>query len=292
MNKDNRSDLKPYEVGYKKPPQKTQFTKGQSGNPKGRPRGARNKPRESTKRLRDVLMHEAYREVTLQDKDGPVTMPVAQAAIRSLALKAAKGSIGAQKLLLSSVSAVEEEEQIERETLWDSVSSYKHRMTEYIEDCKKTGQPVPELLPHPDDIAFDVRTGEVLFQGPMDDTDKKVWDDLWGRKAVYDAEIVLLREAADCKDTLAIIHEDIAHISFSRDITDQTIMMRWHLPAERLTDEFLRKKMLNYRVERDIWPARPGEMLEEDVDWEEMWTFNETLRNGKRLKNEKDVGDA
>jgi hypothetical protein len=30
------------EVGYGKPPKKTRFKKGQSGNPKGRPKGAKN----------------------------------------------------------------------------------------------------------------------------------------------------------------------------------------------------------------------------------------------------------
>ena len=31
-----------YEVGYGKPPRHTRFTKGQSGNPRGRPAGAKN----------------------------------------------------------------------------------------------------------------------------------------------------------------------------------------------------------------------------------------------------------
>ena len=31
-------------VGYRKPPKATRFTKGQSGNPAGRPRGRRRKP--------------------------------------------------------------------------------------------------------------------------------------------------------------------------------------------------------------------------------------------------------
>ena len=33
---------KPYEVGFGKPPQSTQFRQGQSGNPKGQPRGKSN----------------------------------------------------------------------------------------------------------------------------------------------------------------------------------------------------------------------------------------------------------
>jgi hypothetical protein len=31
-----------YEVGYKRPPRNTRFCKGQTGNPHGRPKGARN----------------------------------------------------------------------------------------------------------------------------------------------------------------------------------------------------------------------------------------------------------
>lgn len=34
-------EKKDYEVGYGKPPKRTRFKKGQSGNPKGRPKGAK-----------------------------------------------------------------------------------------------------------------------------------------------------------------------------------------------------------------------------------------------------------
>jgi hypothetical protein len=37
-----KEDEKDYEVGYKKPPGPSKFRKGESGNPKGRPRGSKN----------------------------------------------------------------------------------------------------------------------------------------------------------------------------------------------------------------------------------------------------------
>ncbi len=35
-------DKKPYSIGYRKPPEDSRFKAGQSGNPKGRPKGSRN----------------------------------------------------------------------------------------------------------------------------------------------------------------------------------------------------------------------------------------------------------
>src|SRR5262252_5349342 len=90
-----------YEVGYRKPPRHTQFQKGQSGNPGGRPR------RSSAGRLDELALYEAYR-TTIVMKDGHAEpMPVIQAILRRQLESATGGNARAQRDILAMIRDIE-----------------------------------------------------------------------------------------------------------------------------------------------------------------------------------------
>ena len=81
-----------YEVGYGKPPRRSRFKKGQSGNPRGRPRGSKNV---------STLLSEALNEpVTVAENSGRRKITMRQAIIKQLVHQAAKANWRAMKILL------------------------------------------------------------------------------------------------------------------------------------------------------------------------------------------------
>ena len=99
-----------YEVGYAKPPVQSRFGKGQSGNPRGRPREAKNKlPRLHEERLKTIIMEEAYRTINVREGERNVSIPMVKAVVRGLAVSAAKGSNRAAHLFTQLVKIVEQE---------------------------------------------------------------------------------------------------------------------------------------------------------------------------------------
>jgi len=89
FNKNTRQ----YEVGFGKPPKHTQFKKGQSGNPKGRPRF---EFEEDEAPLRRYLLE----PITVTVKGKTVQMPAIDVIVKSMIQKAAQGCHRSQKLLI------------------------------------------------------------------------------------------------------------------------------------------------------------------------------------------------
>ena len=88
-----------YEVGYRKPPRHTRFKKGQSGNPRGRPRGAKNLP---------TLFSEALNErVIVTENGGQRSITKRQAIITQLVNRSATADLRAIKILLDIVQEIE-----------------------------------------------------------------------------------------------------------------------------------------------------------------------------------------
>ena len=79
--------------GYKNPPKEHQFKKGQSGNPKGRPKGSY-----TNTNFRNYWLKEAHREVTNMGPNGPEKISMYEALVRSLFLQGAKGNVRAAKI--------------------------------------------------------------------------------------------------------------------------------------------------------------------------------------------------
>src|SRR3954468_16624560 len=71
----------PYEVGYGKPPVEGRFQPSRSGNPKGWPKGSRNRPpppEPEQEQLRAIILEEAYRNVPAKDLSGRMMIPMAR----------------------------------------------------------------------------------------------------------------------------------------------------------------------------------------------------------------------
>ena len=83
-------------MSYKNPPQSSQFQKGQSGNPNGRPP----KHKKRTPTLADDLRRELEEQVTINKNGEVVCVTKQRALLTAVATAAINGRIGQQRLIL------------------------------------------------------------------------------------------------------------------------------------------------------------------------------------------------
>lgn len=82
-----------YDVGYGKPPRQNRFQKGQSGNPRGRPKGSLN--------VATALERELNQRVTVKENGQSRSITKFEAAIKQLVNKAASGDAKAIQFLVN-----------------------------------------------------------------------------------------------------------------------------------------------------------------------------------------------
>jgi hypothetical protein len=223
MAKDRKLRLEPppatdepsYEVGFRKPPVASRFKPGQSGNPRGRPKGARSKrPALNEERLKTIIIDEAYRTIKVSEGRRQITIPMAQAVIRALAVNAARGQLRSQRMFATLLSEVESA----NKALWDewlqTAIEYKVGWEQELERRASLGISGAEPLPHPDDIVIDSRTGQVIVKGPRTKEDKVKWDRMYARVEECDLAIAEMTESLKLrknKPYRRFIEDDIAH---------------------------------------------------------------------------------
>jgi hypothetical protein len=122
------ADTPDYEIGYRKPPKSSRFKPGQSGNLKGRPKGAQNKiPARHEERLKSIIHAEAYRTIKVGDGERQIAISVAQAVVRSVAVNAARGQPRAQVLFTTILSLTEAADRAENDAAMTVALEYKRK---------------------------------------------------------------------------------------------------------------------------------------------------------------------
>ncbi|MHA7827550.1 MAG: DUF5681 domain-containing protein [Roseovarius sp.] len=81
-----------YDVGYGKPPKHSQFQKGQSGNPNGRPKGSKN--------ISTILKEQLYRKVTISENGRHKQITVIDAIFRRVSKSALEGDRSAWNTII------------------------------------------------------------------------------------------------------------------------------------------------------------------------------------------------
>jgi uncharacterized protein DUF5681 len=95
-----------YEVGYGKPPMGSRFTKGRSGNPRGRPRGAQN--------LATMMAEELNQKVAVRENGRRRTISKRRAMLIQIINKAVSGDARAFRAVIELGERLKLTDQTER----------------------------------------------------------------------------------------------------------------------------------------------------------------------------------
>jgi hypothetical protein len=182
------------EIGYGKPPRYTQFKKGRSGNPKGRPKGTGRRPNETAETEQhpatehdDTVRRLNNRKIVVKVGGKPTKVPVFEAVAMKQQANALEGSVTAQREIMRAKERLDERDarrrlEAEKKAREAAVEEKEGALRRYhflvkrqaeqrriYQDAAEAGiDPVPRY-PHPDDFVFEHEKQAATFIGPWDE---------------------------------------------------------------------------------------------------------------------------
>ena len=270
------SDWDDDDIGFGKPPRWSRFRKGESGNPKGRPRKqpARDVQPVATSEADASLRKALDRKVRITNAKGSKTVKMSDAVVLAQVNKAAQGDMNAQRDVRKAQLELEHREALREEVERRDEAEKRERSFEFGHDLKdkqeqhwqlaaQQGCEPTEPWPHPEDISLNYASRTFKVRGPVAAESVPYFEYLRAEREAHFAQTIACMRSRDRKTRLkASFHARLMTIY------DALLPKRWQI-------------MEYFQEMAALWLAMPLRFVREDA---RRWMSNAVMLKPVELR--------